>query len=380
MLEQVDYFDGRSARAQRVSLRIDGDTLAIRGAEAVRHEPLRAVTWPERTRRGARVAHLAGGGSLVCHDGEAWDRWMRAHGRSDRWVVRAQQGWPWVAIALLLLVAVLVLLEDRGIPWAARAIVAATPARVDAAVGETTLEALDHDLLKPSTLAAGEQARLRDAFEAALGALPRGTVPAHRLVFRSLPTGPNAFALPGGTIILGDELVQLVDGNADVVVGVLGHELGHLRRRDGMRMVVQAAALGLLASLVLGDVNSIVAAAPVMLAQARYSRGAERAADAEAVRVLRASGRSPAVMVRFFERVAQWRRAGGPVSASGSSAPASAPATEPAAIGRRHAASAPRPPSPGELGIAVATHPADAERIRYFEEAARHPTPLDADR
>jgi Zn-dependent protease with chaperone function len=385
-LEPVDYFDGRSARAQPVSLRIDGETLVIRGDAVARREPVREVTWPERTRRGARIAHLAGGGSLVCGDGEAWDRWVLAHGRSDTWVVRVQQSWRWVLVALLGLVALLVLLEDRGIPWAAGAIVAATPQRVDSAVGEVTLEALDRDLLKPSGLAAGEQARLRAAFESALATLPRGTVPAHRLVFRSLPTGPNAFALPGGTIVLGDELVRLVDGDPDVIVGVLGHELGHLRHRDGMRMVVQAAALGLLASLVLGDVSSVVAAAPVILAQARYSRAAERAADAEAVRVLRASGRSPAVMVGFFERVGQWRRAGAPPLASPSaSTPASRaagplPRASEAGVGQRRGAPGPGPRLPDDLGIAVASHPADAERIRYFEAAARHAAPFEPER
>ena len=38
-------------------------------------------------------------------------------------------------------------------------------------------------------------------------------MPAHRLEFRASRIGPNAFALPGGTIVLTDELVELVEGD-----------------------------------------------------------------------------------------------------------------------------------------------------------------------
>ena len=73
-------------------------------------------------------------------------------------------------------------------------------------------------------------------------------MPAHRIEFRKSRIGPNAFALPGGSIVITDELVALVDGDAAVVTGVLGHELGHVRHRDGMRMLLQASAVGVLAS------------------------------------------------------------------------------------------------------------------------------------
>jgi predicted Zn-dependent protease len=86
---------------------------------------------------------------------------------------------------------------------------------------------------------------------------------------------------------------------------------------------------------------------PVLLAQAGYSRDAEREADAVAARLLRASGRSPAVMVVLFERLQQ--RNAEPAE-GGASAPRGARI---------------RPP------IALASHPHDEERVRFFREAAR---------
>ncbi|OYU72188.1 MAG: hypothetical protein CFE45_40815, partial [Burkholderiales bacterium PBB5] len=46
----------------------------------------------------------------------------------------------------------------------------------------------------------------------------------------------NALALPGGTLIVTDAMVRLLADRPDVLVGVFGHELGHLQHRHGMRL------------------------------------------------------------------------------------------------------------------------------------------------
>jgi Zn-dependent protease with chaperone function len=256
-----------------------------------------------------------------------------------------QQSWRSVLGSAVALSALLAVLWIWGIPWAARAAVAAIPTSVDEALGAAALEGLDERWMRPSTLPPAEQARIGAAFERALAALPAASVPPHRLVFRKSRIGPNAFALPGGTMVMTDQLVELVGRDATLLTGVLGHELGHLRHRHGMTMLVQATAVGTVSSLVFGDFSGLLAGLPVLLSQASYSRDAEREADAEAVRVLRAAALSPLAMVTFFEKVAEWRRAGQPDAGRDAD-------------------------SRSTLGIAIATHPADAERIRYFRAAA----------
>lgn len=341
----VDYFDGRSARSTPVRLHLAGELLLIDGEGVARREPVGAVQWPERTRHGARVAHLADGASLHCADALAWDRWMRAGGHRESAVVAAQQSWRGVLVSLALIVLALAAIYEWGVPAAARAAVALLPRSVDATIGEQALASIDEHLMKPSRLPDAQQQRLRAAFERAVATLPPGEAPAYRLLFRSSEAGPNAFALPGGSIILTDELVSLVGGDEQVITGVLAHELGHVRHRHGMRLLVQVTALGAVASLVVGDFSALLAGVPALLGQAGYSRDAEREADAEAVRVLRAAAISPRVMVTFFERVADWRE-----EEAGEDASADA--------------------GDSWLGIAIASHPADAERIRFFEQAA----------
>ncbi len=329
----AEYFDGRSAHVHRVRLRREGDALVIAGDAVVQHVPLAQLRWPERTRHGVRVAELPGGASLQCADAAAWDAFARHCGAAEGLVVRAQQSWRAVLASLVALVLLVGALYAWGIPAAAHAALGAIPASVDAGVGEVALRSIDEEWMKPSRLPAAEQQRLRDAFEQFLAAQPAGSVPVHRLEFRASRIGPNAFALPGGTIVMTDELVKLVEGDAAVINGVLAHELGHVHHRDGMRMLLQASAVGVLASVLIGDFNSLLTAVPVVLGQSAYSRDAERRADAESMRMMRAAGVSPAVMVAFFEKIAK-------------------------AQGEHR------------LGIAIASHPADAERIRFFQDAA----------
>lgn len=333
----VEYFDGRSARAVPARLAFDGHALVLHTPEGERRYAPRALRWPERTRHGVRVAELPDGGSLHCADTAAWDAFAQRCGRAEGWVVRAQQSWRWVLASALATVLLLAALYVWGVPAAARAALEVVPPAVDRQVGAGVLAELDEELLKPTQLSAEQQQRITRAFADALAAQPPGSVPPHRLVFRSSKIGPNALALPDGTIVLTDALVTLAGEDTEMVVGVLGHELGHLRERHGMRLLLQAGAVGLLASLVVGDFNSLLAAAPVLVGQAGYSRDAEREADEHAVQILRAAGLSPRGMLRFFEKMAQREKGGGD----------------------------------SLLGIAIASHPADEERMRFFREAAQ---------
>jgi Zn-dependent protease with chaperone function len=350
----AEHFDGVSARAQRVQLRIAAGQLQIEG-DGVNHTlPLADVQWPERTRHGARVAHLRGGGSLRALDAQAWDDWARAGGVHESAVVRAQQNWRSTGVAVALLLALAGAAYQWGVPWLARSTLAALPAAADRAIGDAALRSFDDVLLKPSAVPAARQQQLREALAQAVArADPVGQRPTYELRFHTsvkrgsgdhtkTQLGANAFALPGGTIVVTDEMLQLLEGRDDVLIGVLAHELGHVRRRHGMRMLVQATLISSAAAIAWGDFSSVLATAPALLGQSAYSRDFEREADDDAIALLRANGLSPAVMVELFERLARSRAAADATAANG----------------------------PFDLGIALASHPADAERMQRFRDAA----------
>jgi Zn-dependent protease with chaperone function len=343
----ADYFDGLTAAAHAVRLRLADGRLFIDGDGVSRAVPLFDVQWPERQRHGARIAHLADGASLQAHDAAAWDAWRRAAGLDDSFAVRLQQSWRGTLLAALLLVVLVAAGYRWGLPLAARGALAFVPAAADRSVGAAALASIDGRWLMPSTLPAQQRERITQEFARAVErAYPAGRRPVYDLQFRKSKLGPNAFALPGGTIVLTDEMVRLLDGQERVVIGVLGHELGHVRRRHSMRLFVQAALLGTVTSVAFGDFSSMLAAAPALLGHMDYSRDFERDADDEAAIVLRANGLPPALMVQLFEALERHRHA-------------KAAKAEDEGIAAR-------------LGIALSSHPADEERVRRFRDAAAH--------
>jgi Zn-dependent protease with chaperone function len=358
------YFDGISARAQPVTLQLDGADLKITGERVHRTLAIADVQWPERTRHGMRVAHLKGGGSVRCADTAAWDDWYRSHGLRDSLVVTAQQSWRWVLGSVVGLLVIAVLIQQWGLPVAARTVVAMTPQSVDVALGDASLAFIDEHLMRPSKLPAAEQARLRDALAQAASASPAGTVPAWQLVFRQSRIGPNALALPGGTLVMTDEMVELVGRDEKVITAVLAHEIGHVRHRHGMRLLVQATVLSGLAAVVLGDFSTVLAGVPVLLGQASYSREAEREADAEAVRILKAAAISPAVMVTLFEKLEEEATKKNKENRENKAG------QEPAEKNGIGDSGGKLPGEESWLGVAFASHPSDADRVRYFREAA----------
>lgn len=337
------WYDGRSARGRPVLATVDGGTLWLQGDDGQRHGvALRQVQWPERTRHGQRVAQLVGGGSLAFADAAAFDAWWRGQGQSESWVVRAQQHWRATLAALAGLLLVGAAGYAWGVPWVASGVVAVTPPEVEAAIGDSALEQINDSLFEPTTTPPEVQALWRGRLDAALRqAYPEGPVPWQLHFAGGGRLGANAVALPGGHIVITDELLALLQGADDAVLGVLAHEHGHVRRRHGLHAVVRFGIVSAATSVALGDFSSVVAGVPALLAHLGYSREAEREADADAARVLLAAGRDPAAMVQLFERLAGRAKPGD-------------------GEGRG-----------GGLPIAFASHPADEERIRFFREAGR---------
>lgn len=308
----LQYFDGRHARVQRAEIWREGQELLLQPElGALQRHALRRVQWPERQRHGQRQALLPDGGVLSCTEAADWDRWARAAGLRESMAVHWAQSWRLTLTAGLLLMGLLILLWWQGLPLAARAITELVPAPLEAQLGERTLESLDGLLLKPSALPATRRATITQDFAGLVArARARGEPwPEYQLVFRQAgdKLGPNALALPGGTLVLTDALVELLADQPDALAGVLAHELGHVRGRHSLRMTVQAGLASALGALMLGDFSGVLASAPALLRSQAYSRELEQEADAAALQLLRGDGRDPRVMLVFFDRIERQR-------------------------------------------------------------------------
>lgn len=305
------YHDGLSSRARFVTLRfVPGGPLCIEGEDVERREVPRAdVRVESRLGRAPRFVRLPGAARCEVTDHEALDAALRGWGRGRRderaaeWLHRVERSWRLVLAATVVLVGIGWATFAWGVPWAAKHAAFMLPASVTNRLGDETMAAFDKVIFEPTELADERRAELREKFAAFLAAAGE---PAHRVEFRASPrTGPNAFALPSGVIVLTDELVALAERD-EQLIAVVAHEAGHVRHRHILRGVLQNAAVAVVTTLVTGDVSTTAAAAgaaPAFLLQSRFSRDFEREADAEAVASLRRAGVDPEHLAVMLERL-----------------------------------------------------------------------------
>lgn len=302
------YYDGRSSRGSGVRFLLDLSGLTIATPDGTV-----LATWPTgRLRR----ADSAPGMVRLAAEGEedarlevsdpalvaAMTAALRAVPGPDAgsWSGILKVG-GWLGAAMASLAA----LVWWGIPYAADRIAPLVPVSIERQVGES---------VKPQILTAlgsgGAAEVCRDA--AGLAALKRMTEPMLARASTPLPIDievvdvkvPNAFALPGGHVLVMRGLIDKVE-TADELAGVIAHEIGHVVHRDAMRGVLKSAGLSLLAGLVIGDFtgSTIAIAVGRTLIDAGYSRDAESMADAYAVELMGGLGRDPAALGSALKRI-----------------------------------------------------------------------------
>lgn len=302
MRAAATWFDGACSEGRRVEVEHRGDTLELRwpNGELAASCPALHVSMGERWPPGHTPVQLPGLGTLWVDepDGAAWLASLRRPG----WVERTSASWPAAVAATLLLMILVIWFDRQGAGWVANQLIDPLPRRVDVLVGDRAEVYVRQQWLAPSTLPHATAERLRRRFarmaEAAAPGLPV-RLELHRLRDQA---GVNAFALPNGSIVLLDGLVELLD--EDETMAVLAHEIGHVAHRHGLRAVARAAGLAAVAGAVLSDFSSVGASIASGLQSLHYGRDAEREADAFARRAMVAGGVPPAAWSSLWRKFA----------------------------------------------------------------------------
>lgn len=118
-------------------------------------------------------------------------------------------------------------------------------------------------------------------------------------------TMANAFALPGGHVIVTDKLLDYMQ-SPDEFAGILAHELGHVVERHAMIGVVHNTGLNLIIATLTGGSSGSgewVVNSAGTLASLQYSRRLERRADERGFAMLKEAGISSAGFGDLFERI-----------------------------------------------------------------------------
>lgn len=298
---RAHYFDGRSTRVRVVDLSIVGEDLVVAGEDIHLRVPFADVKVDERLGRAPRRLRLQDGTFCEVRDLDALDTLLSSTAHRDGWVDRMQRHLRFALLAAFACVALAVAAYQWGLPWAAAKGAQYLPPAVGRTISVQTLKLLDGKVLMPSKIAGERQQALRAKFHALQ--LPEGGTPDSELLFRSSPQlGANAFTLPDGTIIVLDDLVTLLDDDQQTMA-VFAHELGHAHGRHSLQLLLHSSAVGAFWAIYVGDISTLLAAAPAALVQARYSQDLERQADDYGAALLANNGMSPALLAGALKKL-----------------------------------------------------------------------------
>jgi predicted Zn-dependent protease len=117
----------------------------------------------------------------------------------------------------------------------------------------------------------------------------------------------NAFALPGGYVVVFTGLIKKAE-SAEEVAGVLGHEISHVLERHGMERIIKQLGLAAVITILLGDQRGLVGLAQQLgmeLVTLKFSREQETEADLSGLQLLYNAHIAPDGMITFFNRLSE---------------------------------------------------------------------------
>jgi len=117
----------------------------------------------------------------------------------------------------------------------------------------------------------------------------------------------NAFALPGGYVVVFTGLMKKAESGEEVA-GVLSHELNHVLQRHGLERIVKNLGLMTAAAIVFGNQQGLVGMmkqSGVELFTLKFGREQETEADLTGLQLLQRAKIDPSGMIRFFERLSE---------------------------------------------------------------------------
>jgi len=256
--------------------------------------------------RGLELSWNSGGAVWAVHvlDGDAARRLLStsalastpaavALSGSRRTTAARWLGWSLLAAFFLLPVVLLLVFvanSTRIAAWLADRI----PIEHEVAIGRQAFAGMRAGLTLPSSGAA------REAVNAIGGRLTKGS----RFTYEfhvAEDTSLNAFALPGGVIVVNTGLIAATT-RPEELAGVLAHEVQHVELRHSIRGMVKDLGLRGLFAFATGDLGgSLMGEAAVGLTSLKFSRDDESQADEAAFDTLIAAGIDPSGLPAFFE-------------------------------------------------------------------------------
>jgi len=291
------FLDGRSARVQAATVEVVDGTLTIAVGDTVHVWTLKDIS-VVRQGEEARLSHRSDRDARLVMAEDDWERMSGAQGiaaerRGRGREVRLVVGLTAFAVSVAAFVFV-------GVPALSGPMARATPVSFEKRMGR------NFDVQMGAAFRACDGAE-GQAVLAALGdrIAAQADTPFDVRVRAVQAPMLNAFALPGGPILITDDLIRDAQ-SPDELAAVVAHEVAHIEKRHVMQAVWRSLGVGLLLDAVVGGGTGAGQQAVLLAGQAtdlRYGRAAESEADARGQQLLHGLGLSSHGMASFFSRL-----------------------------------------------------------------------------
>ncbi len=299
------YFDGQRPLALPARLEIDGQEARLTGEGFAAQYAVGQLAVSPRTGAAERFVSLSDNGQFLCSDTDLLDG-LPQESPTEGPVAWLEERWEVALFGVVMTACLLLLGYLYGLPAAATRIAARIPIATEQAVAREALQWFDeHKWFTPSSVEGYLQQDIKEGFEQLVLDSPYRK--GYRLEFRASKFGANAFALPGGIIVITDDMVRAGE-TTEEVLAVLAHEIGHVELHHIMRSVLQSSVVAVAVAAITSDaaaLNGAVAGLPLIVMNTKYSREFETEADEYGFRLLSNKGLSPAAFASIMEKISK---------------------------------------------------------------------------
>jgi Zn-dependent protease with chaperone function len=284
-----------ASQSTPIELELQQSSLKFRTADGESLFELNEVKISDQIGNSPRQLLLPDGQLIVITQPEQFNFWLK-NKKSASKSHYLEQNKAVFLVAIILVPFLIFMLYRFAIPAAALHFSKWVPKSAIKISSNHTLMSLDKTILSPSTLPAETKTNYQKHWQTMFNQLTDQKDKYHVQFRQSETLGANAFALPDGTLVVTDSLIELMKETPQAIDAVLLHEVGHVEKYHSMRLITESISNAIVVNYLFGDLSGIVdlvMGTGTTLLNNKFSQNLELEADNYAIQQLITHQRSP---------------------------------------------------------------------------------------
>jgi len=186
-----------------------------------------------------------------------------------------------IIVSIFLLPIILWIGVSKLLPQLAEEITKTVPETLIVKISQNALSRVDKLTFQSSLIPDQDRSEIEALFNGAVKSVSSKNK-YNLLFFNSEVIGANAYALPDGTLIITDDLINKLIDYPEAILAILLHEIGHVEKNHTMRLIIESLGVGIIFYYIVGDIpglTEIITGSAFNLIQNSFSREMELEAD-----------------------------------------------------------------------------------------------------